>query len=122
EAGHGTFIQNGGTNSAAGFVSIATNASAIGAYLLNGGTLSAANLYVGGSSTAAGGAGSLTVASGATLTVSSTLKAWNAGSVKLASPTRVGAVATAGNGKIDLTNSAMVVDYVSGSSPIASVR
>jgi hypothetical protein len=41
------------------------------------------NLYVGGSSTAAGGTGSLVVDSGGTLSIGGTLKIWNTGSVTI---------------------------------------
>src|SRR5207237_226222 len=53
--------------------------------------------------------------------VGGTLKVWNGGNVKLASTGKVGAVSTLGNGKIDATNAAMVVDYAPGPSPIASI-
>ena len=74
-----------------------------------------------GGSGAAGGTASLAVGSAASLTDAGTLEAWDAGSVTLASPARVGAVATSGNGKIDLTDSAMIVDYLPGASPIDEV-
>ena len=70
--------------------------------------------FVGGSSTAAGGAGSLIMNSGCGLTVGGTLIVWNASNAKLSSSARVGAVSTVANGKIDLTDKTLVVDYAPG--------
>src|SRR5207237_7355283 len=91
---------------------IAASSTATGTIALSGGTWNnSGSIFVGGSSTTGGGAGSLIINSGCGLGVGGTLKVWNAGNVKLSSSARVGAVNTVGNGKIDLTDKTLVVDY-----------
>jgi hypothetical protein len=83
--GIGDFIQSGGTNSVAGSLYIASSGDpsgvitvSTGTYTLTGGLLSvSSNAYIGGSNSASGGYGSLTVSGSGSLTVAGTLKIWN---------------------------------------------
>ncbi len=76
--GTGTFTQTGGTHTVGQKLFVGYNSSSVGRYILSGGTVSAGSAYIGGSDTAAGGIGSVTVAGG-TFTVPGLLKVWNTG-------------------------------------------
>jgi fibronectin-binding autotransporter adhesin len=93
----GTFSQSGGTNSIVSSQSLylADQSGSHGTYLLSAGTLSVAgSMYVGGSSTAAEGIGSLSVSGSGSLTVDGTLQVWNSTGTQV---TITGGTVTAGN-------------------------
>src|SRR5205814_3756286 len=109
-----------------------------------GGSATLSNVFVGGSTSAAGGAGALEV-SGGIATISGTLKIWNTGSLSWSSGSlsmatlslvgggkaslvpggdkvlRAGAVSIDSASKLDLSNNHMIVDY-SGASPMATIQ
>jgi len=100
--GVGTLSQSGGTHAIVGNLLLGANAGASGTFTLSGsGTFLAGALYAGGSDTAAGGAGVLTLnSSTASATVSGTLKIWNTtgSAVNLSAGTlAVGSLDTNGN-------------------------
>jgi hypothetical protein len=75
-SGNGTINQSGGTNSA-NILSLASLGGSHGTYALSGsGSANVATMYVGGSSSAAGGMGVLNV-SGGNMTVNGVLKVWD---------------------------------------------
>jgi hypothetical protein len=78
-SGNGTFNQSGGSSSFLNInqLAIAELTGSTGSYALSGGSLSAPNLYVGGSSAGAGGAGVLTVSGTGSLYVQNTLTVYN---------------------------------------------
>lgn len=80
--GSGTFTQSGGFNiigiAGSGSLVIGSQSGSSGAYTMSGGAAAAGNIYVGGTSGAAGGAGALTINTGGAFTAG-TLKVWAAG-------------------------------------------
>jgi hypothetical protein len=119
----GSLTLSGGTNIIAGDLQIAANAGSTGTFLLNStGSLSAVNVYVGGSNSAAGGRGVLTVTNAATMSVSGQLKAWNNGRANLdVSKTTVTGLNITGNGIVNL-NGALAVNYAGAFvDPVATI-
>jgi T5SS/PEP-CTERM-associated repeat protein len=111
-----------------------------------GGSATLSDVYLGGSTTAAGGSGALNI-SGGSASISGTLKAWNDGTIVWSSGSLSASslqlsgggkmyVSSGGNkvlrvssltvdsanaGKLDLSDNDMIVDY-SGSSPLATIQ
>jgi hypothetical protein len=77
-SGNAVFIQSAGTNTVTSEVDIASSAGVSASYTLGGsGALNVTgNLYLGGSSTGAGGGGALNI-SGGTASISGSLTTWN---------------------------------------------
>ncbi len=86
-SGTGIFNQSGGMNTVSDALYIAYNAGSTGSYTLTGGTLSASAIYVGGTKSAAGGTGVLTISQTGSLSLAGTLQVWNEGRVNLDVPT-----------------------------------
>jgi hypothetical protein len=75
--GQGTFTQTGGTNKS-GPIYIARSTGSVGAYSITGGVASVkGDVNIGGSASAAGGTGTLSVGGVGQLTVSGRLRVWN---------------------------------------------
>ena len=73
-SGTGSLVQTGGTHSVAGSICLGSSWGASGVYTLSGGTAYASDLYLGGSSSAAGGTGTLAISGTGSLSVSGTLE------------------------------------------------
>ncbi|MDP9174241.1 MAG: hypothetical protein M3O30_10310 [Planctomycetota bacterium] len=138
QTGTGIFNQSGGTNTLLGssYLAIAIPSTSnthtgtntvTGSYTLTGGTLtSGGGIYVGGTPNAPGGIGSLSVSGTGQLTTPGTLQIWNTGTVTLASPgtayTTVGNIQIAPGGLLDITNTALTINYGSAASPNAAIQ
>jgi hypothetical protein len=76
-----TYTQSGGTHTAATNLLLAATPGSSGTYTLsNGGLLLARDIFIGGNSSASGGAARLIASAGATVTVTNNVKVWNAAS------------------------------------------
>ncbi len=80
-AGAASFDQTGGTNNlSSGSLLLGSSSGGAGDYTISGGSVTAAQIYVGGSSSGAGGTGTLTVNTGGTVTSTGALTVYDAGS------------------------------------------
>jgi hypothetical protein len=126
----GIFIQTGGTNSlaAGGNLVVGNQSTSTGAYLLSGGLLTVnGNAYIGGSSSAKGGLGSLTVGGNGKLNVAGKIKIWNSGTVTLnggsSSATAGGLqIAPGGDLVMDGPPNRFLINYGAAASPNATIR
>jgi hypothetical protein len=110
--GLGFFNQVGGTNAIETSPYLGRDSFSNGNYTLSGGTATVAgNAYVGGSNSASGGTGNLTVNQTGQLSVAGTLKVWNSGTVNLNVPnTTIDNLSIVGNGIINL-NGGLTINY-----------
>lgn len=87
----GTFLQDGGTQTITGNLTLARDAGSTASYTLSGGTLSARNVYVGGDTGAAGGAATFAISNGGIATIGSvqngaltgTVHVWSGGTFNI---------------------------------------
>ena len=86
-SGTGAFTQTGGAHTVTNALYLGYNTGSDGSYDLSGGNLSAGNLYIGGSTSAAGGSGHMTVRDGSTASVTDLVKVWNTGTLTLSGGT-----------------------------------
>jgi hypothetical protein len=121
-SGAGTFNQTGGLNTTGSVLFIAYSTGSTGSYTLSGGTLSTPALYVGGSTSSSGGAGTLTINQSGNLSLPGNLHVWNSGRVNLDVPvTNIGALNISGKGTVNL-NGQLNINYANpASDPVASV-
>jgi len=122
--GAGVFNQSGGTNTIGGShnLILAYNTGSSGAYTLSGGSaIITGSVFVGGSSSTAGGTGTLTVSNTGQLTVDGAVKVYGAGRVNInGGTTTIGSLSIASGGVVNV-NGALIIDYGSGFDPISSV-
>jgi hypothetical protein len=120
-SGTGIFNQTGGSNTTTTVLFIAYN-SGSAAYTLSGGVLSAPAIDVGGSTTASGGTGTLTIKQTGQLAGTGSLTVWNSGRVNLDVPaTAVSSLTINGKGIVNL-NGTLHINYGSpGSDPVTTI-
>jgi hypothetical protein len=122
-SGFGTFNQIGGNHTIGQTLLLASGTGSTGNFLLTAGQASAASVFIGGSTSAAGGTGLFTIAGG-TLNVPGALKVWNSGTSALnlsSGALNTGALDLSGTpsrlnwtgGTLNLTSSGLLID-VSG--------
>ncbi len=120
----GAFTQTGGTNTitSGNYLYLGYDSGSTGTYTLSGGTATVTgNAYVGGSSTEAGGAGTLTVSGTGQLNVTGTLTVYNTGTLNIdGGKTTVGGLSITTGGVVNV-NGALFIDYGGGPDPIASI-
>jgi hypothetical protein len=127
--GQCTFAQIGGSNTMSGsaYLAIGITNQSSGSYALSGGSLfSGGGIFVGGGTNAAGGIGTLSVGGSGQLVTSGPLQIWRTGSVALGGPstafTTIGNLQIAGGGLLDVTNTALTINYGTNSSPNSTIR
>jgi hypothetical protein len=130
--GNGVFNQSGGTNtvitgvnqfSSGGELDIGYSNGSTGTYALSGGTLTVnGNAYVGGSSSGAGGSGTMTISNTGQLTVTGSLQVDASGQVNLnRGSATIGNLAIAAGGNVNV-NSYLLINYGSGADPEGAIQ
>jgi hypothetical protein len=125
--GTGCFNQTGGANLLSGDLNLAEAMGDTGSYSLSGGAFSVnGNVFVGGKTNSSGGIGTLIVNGSGQLNVSNTLQIYGEGNVSLSNPSTaystVGNLQIAPGGLLDVTNTALTINYGSNASPNVTIR